>query len=174
MPRRRSKTVRLNPEIWVRNAEDVKVVRSLKLKNQGGVCAITLARIPTGVLDHAHDSASLSEDGRIRGVLSTEVNMLEGRFLKLFKKVRIQDKYGITFEDFLINMGNYLKQSNSQEKFHFKYMDDFRKVVKRWRKPEILLRLKEDFGIELSDKTLMAELVQIYVQHWVYQVESLY
>jgi len=174
MVKRRSKTIRLHPNIWVRSAEDIRIVRGIKLKGQGGVCAITKAKISTGVLDHAHDAASMSEDGRLRGVLASEVNMLEGRFLKLFKKARIQHKYGITFEDFLINMGEYLKQSNSQEKFHFKYMDDFRKVVKRWRKAELLLRLEEDFGIIASDKTLVTELVQIYVQHWVYKVEALF
>ncbi|AHK11157.1 endonuclease VII [Shewanella sp. phage 1/4] len=172
----KSKVVRLNPDIWVRSADDIKTVRKLKLRQQGGLCAITKAKLTlsTGVLDHAHDAASLSEDGRLRGVLASQVNMLEGRFLKLFKKARIQEKYDITFEDFLINMGNYLKQSNTQEKFHFKYMDDFRKVVKRWRKDELLQRLAEDFGIIASDKTLVVDLVQMYVQHWVYKIESLF
>lgn len=170
--RKRSKTINLNPEIWVRSSDDIKYIRSQKLKSQGGKCEVSKAEILTGVLDHAHCDSSSSEDGRLRGVLASEVNMLEGRFLKLFKRSKIEDKYGITFEDFLINLGEYLKQDNTQEKYHFKYMDDFRKQVRRWGKPKLIERLENDFGIVMSDKTLVAELVQVYVQNWVYEVEK--
>ena len=53
-------------------------------------------------------------------------------------------------------------------------MDAQRKVVKRWRKEVLLLRLEEDLGIVADSKTLMSELVQIYMQNWVYEVEKLY
>lgn len=171
--RKRSKSVILNPNVWVRNSEDIKIIRSHKLKLQKGKCAVTGGKIVIGVLDHAHhQGASSSEDGRLRGVLDTRVNMLEGRFLKLFKRSKIEELYGITFEDFLINLGNYLKQDNSQEKFHFKYMDDFRKQVKRWGKPKLLERLESDFGIKMSSDTLVDELVQVYIQNWVYSIEE--
>lgn len=171
--RKRSKTITLHPEIWLRNSNDIKYERARKLEEQGGKCAVSGADITSGVLDHTHKKG-IGEDGRLRGVLASEVNMLEGRFLKLFQRSKIEDKYGITFDDFLISLGEYLKKDNTQEKFHFKYMDDFRKEVKRWTKPILLVRLQEDFNIKMDEKTLVSELVQVYVQNWVYEVEKNY
>ena len=167
----RSKTITLHKDIWLRNSEDIKHVRKVKLQKQGGKCAVSGAKITNGVLDHTHKNG-IGEDGRIRGVLASEVNMLEGRFLKLFQRSKIEDKYEISFEDFLISLGNYLKMDNTMELFHFKYMDDFRKEVKRWNKTELLARLKSDFNIVMDQKTLASELVQVYIQHWVYEVEK--
>ena len=177
MPRRkvRSKTIKLNPDVWVRNAGDVKIRRQQLFKLQGSKCAVTGHKTLTPVLDHSHANASTyTECGRVRGVLDSQVNMLEGRFLRLYQKSKIGEKCDITFEDFLINLGNYLKRDNQTEQFHFHYMDAQRKVVKRWRKEVLLLRLEEDFGIVADSKTLMSELVQIYMQNWVYEVEKLY
>lgn len=173
MPRRkkRSKSIILHKEIWLRNVEDIRQKRKLKLAQQGGKCAVSGADIESGVLDHTHKNG-VGEDGRLRGVLASEVNMLEGRFLKLFQRSKIEEKYNISFEDFLISLGNYLKQDNTMELFHFKYMDDFRKEVKRWTKPTLIARLKEDFNITVDPKTLSVDLVQMYVQHWVYDVEK--
>ena len=163
-----AKKVTLNPSIWVRGGEDIKIYRKYYLKQQKGYCAVTGFKLKDGVLDHCHTT------GRCRGVLVNEVNMLEGRFLKLFNKSKIEDKYNISFEDFLISLGMYLKKDYTKEKLHYKFMDDFRKYVKRWKKDYLLRRLEEDFNMKLSSSTLVKDLVQIYVQNWVYAVEKVY
>jgi hypothetical protein len=169
----KSKVVILDPRIWVKSSE-IKKEREMKLRKQKGRCAITGVLLKeNAVYDHCHEDG-VGESGRFRGVIASEVNMLEGRFLQLFKRAKIQNKYGISFEDFLINLGYYLKQDNTQEKFHHRYMDDFRKVVKRWTVTKLVDTLKEDFNIVVSPNTPKEELVQMYVQHWVYKVESIY
>lgn len=171
-----AKVVTLDNRIWIKQGIDLTKYRTAKLKEQKGKCAVTGAKITTGVLDHAHEDCEnpYQEDGRVRGVLASDVNMLEGRFLRLFKRARIGEKYNISFPDFLINLGNYLRIDNSENKFHFKYMDDLRKRVKTWLKDDIILRLKDDFGIVASEKMDKSMLVQMYVQAWVKEVEESY
>lgn len=147
------------PEGWLRNSSEVKSFREERLLEQQGCCAITGYSIATGCLDHCH------ENGRVRGVLCSEANSLEGRFLSLFKRMKVEDKYGITFPEFLINMGKYLSTDNTSEPLHHKHMEDFRKSINRLKKDEIITLLKEDFGVELvADKR---ELVRGYVQAWI-------
>lgn len=118
------------------------------------------------MVDHSHN------DGSVRGVLDSKVNMLEGRFLKLFTKMQIERDFGIDFPTFLVNMGIYLQQEPKDTRLHYKYMDDFRKKVSRWRKDELLLRLQEDYSIVVDNKVLVKDLVQMYVQEWVYEKEK--
>lgn len=178
--KKRSKSVTLDPRIWVKST-DVKDVREEKLIQQGGNCAIHGNPPEKAVLDHTHmfyrDNCEVNpytEEGRVRGVLESTINMLEGRYLRLFNKAKIQEKYGISFPDLLINMGEYLKLDNSQEKFHYMYVTEKRKEVKSWRKDYLLERLKLDFQLEPSKETLVSELAQLYIQHWVYEVEKTY
>lgn len=183
MPRRRSKrskSITLDERIWVKST-DVKDVREEKLREQKGNCAIHGNPPDKPVLDHSHmfyeanyDINPYNEEGRVRGVLESDLNMLEGRYLKLYQKARIQEKYGISFPDMLISMGKYLKLDNSAEKFHYMYLNEMRKKVKYWRKDKLLLRLKEDYNLTPDSKTLMEDLVQMYMQHWVYEVEKLF
>ena len=178
--KKRSKVVSLDPRIWVKSS-DVSCYRKEKLLQQDGKCAIHGKPPDKPVLDHAHafygDNCDINpyiEEGRIRGVLEADINSLEGRYLKLYHRAKIQEKYGISFPDLLINMGEYLKLNNSHEKFHYAYMADFRKQVQRWGKDKILMRLKLDFHIEMNKETIVSELVQVYVQNWVYKVESMF
>lgn len=178
--KRRSKSIILDDRMWVKST-DVKDVREEKLREQGGNCAIHGNPPEKPVLDHSHmfyedncDINPYNEPGRCRGVLESAVNMLEGRYLKLYQKARIQEKYGISFPDMLINMGEYLKLDNSQEKFHYMYVTEMRKKVKYWRKDYLLLRLKEDYNLAPDSKTLMEDLVQMYMQSWVYDVEKMF
>lgn len=176
--KKRSKVIKLNDQVWVKSS-DVKSHREKKLKEQDGKCAIHKSEIEKPVLDHAHlsyeenhDINPYGEEGRCRGVLESDINMLEGRYLKLFNRSRIQEKYGISFPDLLINMGEYLKMDNSFEKFHYMYMDEFRKKIKYLNKDVLLRKLKIDFDIEPDPKTTKEDLVQIYMQHWVFAVEE--
>lgn len=163
-----AKKILLSPNVWVRSGEDIKIYRKYYLKRQNGCCAVTKIKLKDGVLDHCHTT------GRCRGVLDSQVNMLEGRFLKLFNKSKIGEKYNISFEDFLISLGMYLKNDYTKEKLHYKFMDDFRKQVTRWKKDYLLQRLEDDFNMKLSSATLVKDLVQMYVQNWVYAVEKVY
>ena len=110
-PRRksRSKTVVLDPKFWLRNSKDIALFRENKLKAQKGKCAITGVGLKVGCLDHTH-ADGIGTDGRCRGVLLSEVNMLEGRYLQLFKKAKLDKKYNLDFPSFLVNMGEYLMQ----------------------------------------------------------------
>jgi hypothetical protein len=178
--KKRSKSIVLDPRIWVKST-DIKAAKDEKLKEQDGNCAIHRQPPDKPVLDHAHifynenyDTNPYIEEGRIRGVLESDLNMLEGRYLKIYNRAKIQEKYDISFPDMLINMGEYLKLDNSEQKFHYMYMNEMRKRVKCWRKDYLLERLKLDFQLEPSKETLVSELVQLYMQHWVYQIESTY
>ena len=149
---------------WLRNAAQVKAFREEMLTMQKGLCAITGYPIDTGCLDHCHTN------GKVRGVLCSEANTLEGRFLSLFKRMKVGEKYNISFEDFLINMGTYLKQDNSEQCYHHKFMEDFRKKVNRLLKEDIRAMLLSDYGIDSSgDKR---ELVQLYTQAYVNSLNS--
>jgi len=145
---------------------DIAKYREEVLTEQKGFCAITGLPLETGVLDHTHERGC-GKEGACRGVLLSEVNMLEGRYLQLFQRLKLDVKYGLTFPEFLINMGTYLQKDNSKQPLHPKYMDDFRKKVKRWKKETLIKKLKEDFDIVVEEKTLVKDLVQLYVQTWV-------
>ncbi len=168
---RRAKSVSLSKHFWLRNSADIKLYRDKKLAEQGGVCAVSGVPLEVGCLDHCH-KAGIGSEGKCRSVLLSEVNCLEGKYLKLFKRMKLDTKYNLTFPDFLINLGTYLKEDNEDAPLHFKYMDDFRKQVKRYRKDTLLLKLKEEYGIIPDDKLLVSELVQIYMQAWVDEIEK--
>ena len=138
---------------------------------QKGLCAVSGTRLNTGVLDHTHEGGE-GWEGRVRGVLLSEVNMLEGRYLKLFNKLKMKQKYGIDFPDFLISLGTYLKQDNSGKPLHFKYMDDKRKQIKRLRKQELVNKLETDFNIHVDGSFLVKDLVQLYMREWVKGIEN--
>ena len=167
----RSKPIKLSKSVWVRNAGDIKKHREVTLKNQGGVCAVSGVKVDTGVLDHTHEGG-IGEDGACRGVLLSEVNMLEGRYLKLFKRLKLDSKYGLNFPDFLIALGTYLKQDNSLNPLHHKHMEDFRRKTSRLRKDVLLKSLKKDFNITKEPTTKVKDLVHLYVQSWVSKLES--
>lgn len=160
MPRRkvRSKGITLPEEGWLRNSKEIKNHREQLLSEQDGKCAISEVPLLTGALDHDHTT------GHIRGVLLNEVNLLEGRYLKLFNKLKLKEKYGIDFPTFLVNMGEYLKQDYSDNLIHHRHMEDFRKKVNRMLKPKVAEKLEKEYGIVSNgDK---AELVRLYVEAW--------
>jgi hypothetical protein len=167
----RSKSIRLSQVYWLRNARDIKTYRESELFEQEGMCAITGLPLEVGVLDHSHACGAGSE-GRVRGVLLSEVNCLEGKYLKAFQRMKLDTKYGLDFPTFLINMGEYLLQDNSEKPYHYKFMDDLRKYIKRLTKPILASKLKSDFDIQVDDNTLHRDMVHLYVQTWVDKVED--
>lgn len=151
------------PEDWLRNAKDVKEYKD-SLKQ---LCEIT-GYSENLVLDHTHDDG-VGYDGKVRGLLTSEVNMLEGRFLGLFKKMKIEEKYSIDFPTFLVKMGNYLKQDNSDKPYHYAYMNDVRKKINRLTKDKIENKILSDFGkvVKGLDKK---SLVQEYMKLWLEEI----
>ena len=167
----RSKSITLSEKIWLRNSKDIAEYRNQELEEQGGKCAVSGVKLDVGVLDHTHKDGC-GKDGACRGVLLSEINMLEGRYLQLFKRLKLDTKYDLDFPTFLIKLGTYLQQDNTSAPLHFKYMDDFRKHIKRYRKDTLVSRLKSDFGVYDTDGMLVNDLVQMYVQLWVNRIEE--
>lgn len=169
----RSKPVVLSPEVWLRNAKDIKAYRTSELYEQEGKCAISGLPLQDGggCLDHTH-AAGIGVDGKVRGVLLSEVNTLEGKYLKQFKRLKLDEKFGLSFPQLLINMGEYLLQDNSKKPYHHKYMDDLRNYIKRLRNDQIREKLLKDFNIQVDTPTDKKELVRLYVQAFVDLVEK--
>lgn len=169
----RSKSVRLSRELWLRNAKDIKSYRETELFHQDYICAISCIPLDETncVLDHAHMN-SPSDQGRVRGVLQGEINLLEGRYLKLFNKAKLEEKYGLTFPELLINMGTYLQQDYSKNPFHPAFMSEYRNYIKRLTKGEIVSKLKSEFKLTVELKVTHRDLVQIYMQEWVDRLEK--
>ncbi len=175
----RSKPIKLDHRFWLRNAKEIRAYRERELLLQEYRCSITNLPLDeeNAVTDHAHSCArggfGDTDDGRVRGIISSDLNLLEGKYLKLFRKMRIGEKYNITFPDLLINMGEYLNEDYSEKPLHVNFMSELRNYIKRLNKSEILDKLESDFGIRAEKCTLHRDLVQIYVQEWVDRLESL-
>ncbi len=169
----RAKSVKLDKSVWVRSGKSITDYRNSLLFEQEGLCAISGLPLSNtnSVLDHGHSDSGGGVDGKVRGVLQSDLNMLEGRYLKLFKKAKLNERFGLTFAQLLINMGEYLLQDNSDRPYHYKYMDDLRKHISRLRKDEIELKLYKDFDIVISGNEDKRELVRMYVQSFVELVE---
>lgn len=81
---------------------EVSAVRQQLLKKQGGVCAVCSQKIlgrDVAVLDHDHDT------GRIRGVLHSSCNGIEGRMKSLGHRCH----KGVLSVDYIIGLGKYLE-----------------------------------------------------------------
>lgn len=170
----RAKPIKLDPDVWVRSGKSITDYRSSLLFEQEGLCAISGLPLTetNSVLDHAHADSGGGVDGKCRGVLQSDINMIEGRYLKLFKKAKLNERFGLTFAQLLINMGQYLQQDNSDRKYHYKYMDDLRKYISRLRKDQIELKLYKDFDIVITGKEDKRELVRMCIQAFVELVEQ--
>jgi len=164
-----AKGVKLDPKFWLRNAEDVKTYREQLLKHQDGKCAVSNVKILVGCLDHTH-IGGVGKEGAVRGVLLSEVNMLEGRYLKLFNRLKIEEKYKVDFPTFLIKMGEYLKQDNSDNLLHHKYMGEYRKSIDKLTKVEIQSLIQKEWRVTTDG--LKSELLQFHVQKWVESKEN--
>lgn len=148
------------PDNWLRNNLEVKQYK----ESLEQACKVTGSSLNL-VLDHTHCNG-IGDDGKVRGLLTSEVNMLEGRFLGLFKKMRIEEKYSCTFPEFLIKLGHYLEEDNSDNPYHYAYMAEVRKKINRLTKESLESKILEDFKIKVSglDKKT---LVQKYMELWI-------
>ncbi|AUR92269.1 hypothetical protein NVP1170O_156 [Vibrio phage 1.170.O._10N.261.52.C3] len=159
--------VKLDSRYWVIKSK-IEDVKEEMLLDQRGKCPVTGFKIQVGYLDHCHDS------GNVRGVLPPLVNTLEGRYRGLFNRMKVEDKFGVPFADFLIGMGNYLKQDFSGNSYHHKHMEDFRKKLdSKYTKETLLKMLEDDYKVKLEPTTLKPEAIQTYMFHWVMEQEKL-
>lgn len=168
MTRKRNKSITLSKDIWLRNSSDIKAYRKDALLKQGNLCAISKTPLEVGCLDHSHLL------GFTRGVIQNEINLLEGKYLKLFNKMKINQKYKLTFGDFLCNMGNYLNEDYSNNLLHYMFMSDTRKKLKYLKKEVLLLKLKNDYNIRAAPSSSKEELVHLYMTAWVDEKETQY
>ena len=164
--KKKSRPIKLNPLFWIRNSKEVQEGREDVLNGQSGKCAVSGLDLEVGTYDHNHSS------GEVRGVLHSEINLLEGRYLKLFNKLKLEKRFGLTFHEVLSGMGGYLEKDYSDQKLHFRYMTDFRKKVEKLNKGVILSKLKREYSITPEEGLLKEQLVQTYVQAWVDEVEQ--
>lgn len=111
-------------------------------------------------------------DGRVRGVLQRDLNLLEGKYLSYFKRMKLGERFNLNFADTLVNMGLYLQQDNSDKPLHYKFAADWRSYISKLTKVEILSKLKNEFGIEPDKTTLKRDLVRLFVQEWVDRLEE--
>lgn len=171
-----AKAVKLDGEFWLKNAKDLKAYRESMLIEQEHKCAVSLLpiNVDNSCADHAHagNMCPNNVDGKMRGLLISDMNLIEGTFLKKFKRAKIKEKYNIDFPEFLISLGEYLQQDNGDQKYHVNYMNDLRNHIKRLTKAEIASKIRIEFGIEASEKEEKAELVRRYTQCFVDLVEA--
>ncbi len=163
----RSLPIKLDPEVWLRNSKDISMFRESMLIDQDYMCMISGLPLTkdNSVCDHDHVS------GRVRGILENSTNALEGMFLSKFNKLKMAERYGLNFPDFLINMGEYLKQDNSHNTYHVSYMTDLRNYIKRLTRKEISSKIRNEFKVEANELEPKSELVRRYVQCFVDIVE---
>ena len=151
---------------WVITQKEINTMRECLCKKQDGLCAITKDPMKRPVLDHDHDL------GYVRQVLESRVNMIEGKFLKLYNKY-ISKHTKLTFGEFLIAMGEYLSLDYSSNKLHGAIIDAERRKISRWKKETIYNKLM-DKGLTLLDisEYNQGQLVHLYLQDFIFDVEK--
>ena len=171
----RAKPVKLDPEVWLKDSKAIAAYRESLLIDQDYMCAISGLPITgdNSCLDHAHAGSPSEVDGKVRGCLENSTNALEGMFLSKFNKLKMRERYGLDFPQFLINMGEYLQQDNNDKPYHYKYMSDLRNHIKRLNREEIVDKLLKEFNIKESPTTEKGELVRRYTKEFVDTVERL-
>jgi len=153
---------------WVITAAEIKEIRE-QLK--GIFCPVSLDEYEStgmkqAVLDHQHD-----EDGLVRGVLSSRSNIWEGRCWKYFKKL-FKDKPDSEYPDFLIRLGEYLKQE-PQSMLHGAIIEAEKRRVSKW-KNETLHNKLVMLGLDMQDVSEYTkhQLVELWLNEFIKQKEG--
>ena len=158
-----------NKDKWIIGSAQIKKYKeSLNIK----VCPVTKLPFGTGMdvdcLDHAHDPLS----PRIRGILSSRVNLFYGRVELYYHK--LLKKTGIPLVTILENLVEYIKESeNHALLFHGAIIDAERRRVSRWKKETIYNKLM-DKGLTLLDisEYNQGQLVHLYLQDFIFDIEK--
>ena len=171
----RAKPVKLDPEVWLRGSKAISQYRASELIEQDYLCGISSLPLTAdnSVADHLHFGGMCPDqiEGKLRGILLSEINLMEGKFLRTFKKSKVNEKYGLTFPELLISMGLYLQKDNSEKPYHFEVMTTLRNHIKRLTKEQIVSKIQTEFKLEACKTEPKVELVRRYVQAFVELVE---
>lgn len=104
--------------------------REAKAKKQGGLCKITGLPLIRPVCDHSHAT------GRVRGVLSNEVNLFEGKAVNAWMRhviytlsKELKDEF--FYADCLRRMADYIEADYSKHPFHPSYSKDLVRKFKQ-------------------------------------------
>lgn len=144
-------------DAWVYDTSEIKAERLRLIKEQGGIDPITGHELVRPCLDHDHF------EGRVRGVLSSKINLFEGQVLKYWQK-HTQDHPDWNLTTVLRNMADYLERDVSHMKLHGKYLDDMKKFLWRCSVETIVRRAKEDFNVDLITESVdKANLIGQYI-----------
>ena len=183
-PKRKSSSQRalpvtLNPEVWLRGSVDIAKYRESVLIDQDFMCAVSGLPLErdgsNSCLDHKHVGSCekhYQDEGKVRGVLEPQVNLLEGQFLKLYKKSSLYEKYGLSFSELLINMGGYLQKDNSNHPYHKEVMTTYRKQIQRLTKRAIVDKISKDFNKTVDINNKKEVLVQECCFYFVERIEQ--
>lgn len=104
------------------NKSELKELRELFYKEQGGVCPLLNQKIPIEnmVIDHKHrkKSTPVGENGAgmIRGVIQRSANVIEGKLSNSYIRYGLH-KFDITLPDFLRNLADYLENPPLESEF---------------------------------------------------------
>ena len=128
-----------NSKRWLRNANDIKEYRELLIKQQSGMCAVTNEPLTKPVVDHDHLNFNT------RGCINSFVNMVEGKFFKLFMKY-VNKHTKLSYGDFLIKLGEYLNKNYSESPWHFMSIDKIYKRLNYCSIQTIRDKILKDFG----------------------------
>ena len=104
--------------------------REAKAKKQGGLCKITGLPLNRPVCDHSHAT------GRVRGVLSNEVNLFEGKAVNAWMRhviytlpKELKDEF--FYADCLRRMADYIEADYSKHPFHPTFSKDLVRKFKQ-------------------------------------------
>lgn len=137
-----------NSNRWLKNSNDIKEYRGSLIKQQSGLCAVTSEPLKKPVVDHDHINFNT------RGVIESYVNMVEGKFFKLFMKY-VNKHTDLTYPEFLVKLGEYLGQDFSNNPWHFMSVDKIYKRLNYLTIQGIRDKIIRDFGETVDiDKTL--------------------
>jgi hypothetical protein len=95
-------------------SKEIKEIRDMLAKKTNYICPISHLDISNGdaCLDHAHQASEhpLSEtvEGQVRGTIHKYANSLEGQMRSKFRRSGLASV--ISFEEFLLNLYNYLME----------------------------------------------------------------
>lgn len=142
---------------WVYDSAEIKAERLRLIEEQGGIDPITGFKLIRPCLDHDHF------EGRVRGVLSSKINLFEGQILRYWQK-HTQDHPEWNLTTALRNMADYLEKDVSHMKLHGNYLEDMKKFLWRCTTETIVRRAKEDFNVDLiTDSVDKANLIGQYI-----------
>jgi hypothetical protein len=156
---------------WIK-PQQYKKTREDLIDSQDGLCAVLRAPLINPVLDHSHKDCL--QEGYVRGVLESIVNLVEGHINKLWKK-HLEKNTELSLPEFLRNLADYLDKDVSDNPLHYGVLLEHKKWISRWRNETIIKRIV-DMDRSLKAETLnemnKQELTKMYLELIAKRLES--